>query len=276
MIILKQITNDIMKQILTSIFVCFVAISAMAQTADIEVSYNYKHFHRTGKEQNHQMILLANTMYSKFYNPITEYLDSLESTPEGKDVYNQMKMAAFTSGNIKDIPSRTVPMYVFKHKGGNTEVFDGNVATMFRYTEPYESQTWEICDSPKIILGYDCILASTDYRGRHWTVWFTPDIPVQDGPWKLSGLPGLILEATENSGQHQFTATGINATKKQITPNLGADHYERTNRIEMLKTLRKFEDDPISGLSAAMSGKITVRGNVQVNKSLDFLETDYR
>lgn len=40
MIFLKQITNDIMKQILTSIFVCFVAIAAMAQTADIEVSYN--------------------------------------------------------------------------------------------------------------------------------------------------------------------------------------------------------------------------------------------
>ncbi len=29
MIFLKQITNDIMKQILTSIFVCFVAIAAM-------------------------------------------------------------------------------------------------------------------------------------------------------------------------------------------------------------------------------------------------------
>ena len=68
--------------------------------ADIEVSYNYKHFHRRGSEQNHQMILLANSTSSKFYNPITEYLDSLESTPEGRDTYNQMKMAAFTSGEI--------------------------------------------------------------------------------------------------------------------------------------------------------------------------------
>lgn len=266
-----------MKRIIIPIILCFVAMAAMAQNrADIEVSYNYKHLHRTSKEQNHQMILLANSTYSKFYNPITEYLDSLESTPRGKDVYNQMKMAAITARNIKDVPSRTVPMYVFKHKDSDTEVFDGNVTLMFRYTEPYESQKWEICDSSKNILGYDCIMASTDYHGRHWNVWFTLDIPIQDGPWKLSGLPGLILEATENSGQHQFTATGINATKKQITPNLGADHYERTNRIEMLKTLRKFEDDPISGLSAAMGVKITARGDFQVNKSLDFLETDYR
>ncbi|MDE6142785.1 MAG: GLPGLI family protein [Muribaculaceae bacterium] len=265
-----------MNRLITSIIMCLVAIAAMAQTADIEVSYNYKHFHRTGKEQNHQMILLACPTYSKFYNPITEYLDSLESTPEGMDVYNQMKMAAFTAGNIKDVPSRKVPMYVFKHKNGDTEVFDGNVVLMFQYTEPYESQKWEICDSTKNILGYDCIMACADYRGRHWTAWFAPDIPIQDGPWKLSGLPGLILEATENSGQHQFTATGINATKKQITQNLGSDHYERTNRIDMLKTLRRFEDDPISGLSVAMGRKITVRGDVQINKSLDFLETDYR
>lgn len=254
---------------------CIVTIAAMAQTADIEVSYNYKHFHRRGTEQNHQMILLANTAYSKFYNPITEYLDSLESTPEGKDVYNQMKMAAFTSGNIKDVPSRTVPMYVFKNKNGNTEVFDGNVASMFRYTEPYESQTWEICDSTKNILGYDCIMASTDYHGRHWTVWFTPDIPVQDGPWKLSGLPGLILEAKENSGQHQFTATGINARKKQITPNLGADHYEKTDRISMLKTLRKFEDNPEAALGASLGIEIKVQKQTNNNK-FDFLETDYR
>lgn len=248
----------------------------MAQTADIEVSYNYKHFHRSGTEQNHQMILLANNMESKFYNPITEYLDSLESTPGGKEVYNQMKMAAFTSGRIKDVPSRKVPMYVFKHKDGNTEVFDGNIVLMLRYSEPYEAQTWEIGDSTRNILGYDCIMATADYHGRHWTAWFTPEIPVHDGPWKLSGLPGLILEAEEDSGQHKFTATGINATKKQITPNLGADHYEMTDRISMLKTLRKFENDPISGLSAASGGSITVKGEIEMDKSLDFLETDYR
>lgn len=96
-----NITQE-MNRLITSIIMCCVAIATMAQIADIEVSYNYKHYTRRGTEQNHQMILLANTTYSKFYNPITEYLDSLESTPEGKDVYNQMKMAAFTSGNIKD------------------------------------------------------------------------------------------------------------------------------------------------------------------------------
>jgi hypothetical protein len=52
-----------------------VSIAAMAQgKADIEVSYNYKHYHRTGKEQNDQFLLLANATESKFFSPETEYV----------------------------------------------------------------------------------------------------------------------------------------------------------------------------------------------------------
>lgn len=50
-------------------------------------------------------------------------------------------------------------------------------------------------DNTKQILGYQCIKAETDYRGRHWSVWFSPDIPVDAGPWKLRGLPGFIMQA---------------------------------------------------------------------------------
>ena len=136
---------------------CIVALGTLAQArAEIEVSYDYKHFHRTGKLQNHQMILLANSTESKFYSPETEYVDSLEYTPEGKEIYNQMKMAAFTSGNLKSVPSRRVPMYIFKSKTkGTTEVYDGQSLMMFTFSEPYEVQNWVIGDSAKTILGYE-------------------------------------------------------------------------------------------------------------------------
>ena len=267
-----------MKRILSIITMYLVTLYSIAQEqANIEVSYNYKHFHRTGKEQNHQMILLANAVYSKFYNPETEYVDSLEYTPEGKEIYNQMKMAAFTSGNIKSVPSRKVPMYIFKSRErGETDVYDGINVMMFQYTEPYEMQGWEITDSTKNILGYECTMATCDWRGRSWSVWFAPDIPVQDGPWKLSGLPGLILEATEASGQHAFRATGVQTTARQIVPILNKENYEKADRMTMLKALRKFEDNPETGLSAALGARVTVKGGIIVDKSLDFLETDYR
>jgi GLPGLI family protein len=255
-----------------------VSIAAMAQgKADIEVSYNYKHYHRTDKEQNDQFLLLANATESKFFSPETEYVDSLEYTPEGKEIYNQMKVAAFTSGNPNSIPDRVAPMYILKSRTkGETDVYDGQPLMMFAYTEPFETQNWEIEDSTRTILGYECTMATCEYRGRKWTAWFAADVTIQDGPWKLSGLPGLILEASESMGQHHFTATGIQNSQRVMTPVLGKEHYEKTDRISMLKALRKFEDNPEAGLSAVLGKRITVVGGVDVDKSLDFLETDYR
>ena len=55
----------------------------------------------------------------------------------------------------------------------------------------------------------ECVEATANYRGRTWTAWFAPEIPVQDGPWKLCGLPGLILEAHDANSDYIFEATGL-------------------------------------------------------------------
>ncbi len=267
-----------MRQTILLLFALLASLPSAAQEkADIEMSYTYSYLHRSGKERNKTMILLANAITSKFYNPETEYVDSLENTPEGKEIYDRMKLAAYTSGSMKNVPSRSLPMYIYKFKEkGETEIYDGNATMMFTFKEPYEAQNWEIGDSTQTIAGYECIQATCEYHGRQWTAWFAPEIPVQDGPWKLSGLPGLILLAEENTGQHSFLATGLRTTDRTINPVLGKHNYEKASRMEMLKALRKFEDNPEAGLSAALGVTIKVRGGLKFDGTVDFLETDYR
>lgn len=91
-----------------------------------------------------------------------------------------------------------------------TSYFD---MTDWRYEEDWEKPEWEITDESKDIIGYQCFKATADYRGRRWTAWFTPEIPVQDGPWKLCGLPGLILEAEDNHSEYHFLANGLKQTE---------------------------------------------------------------
>ena len=61
-----------------------VAMSVMAQTEAIEVSYLYRHPEQTMRtaeaDISNQYILLSNGSISKFYSPKTEYIDSIEST----------------------------------------------------------------------------------------------------------------------------------------------------------------------------------------------------
>ena len=54
---------------------------------------------------------------------------------------------------------------------------------------------WQLLDGDSIVCGYPCHKATTIFRGRIWTVWYTLDLPYSDGPWKFCGLPGLVLYA---------------------------------------------------------------------------------
>ncbi len=73
---------------------------------------------------------------------------------------------------------------------------------------------WEVvADSAKTILGYSCQQARTTLYGRQWTAWYAEDIPMSYGPWKLGGLPGLILEAYDETRIYIFTADGLEEAK---------------------------------------------------------------
>ena len=79
----------------------------------------------------------------------------------------------------------------------------------FRIDEPIPEINWKQLPDHKTILGYDCKAAAGLFRGRTYRVWFAPAIAVDGGPWKLGGLPGLILEATTDDGLFTFVAESI-------------------------------------------------------------------
>ena len=228
------------------------------------------------------MILLANADISKFYSPHTEFKDSLDSTAQGRAFDRQMLNAAVDAylknndQSLMDSYAYKTFMYVMKnHADSITTVYDkAGMTGSGRYDEPFSEIRWEICDSSKTILGYECIMATTDYHGRTWTAWFSPEISVHDGPWKLCGLPGLILEASEPSGQHTFTADGIEKSGQPIRPVFGEKKYDRMNRRQMLKDLRNYRNNSNAMVKASIG--LDLGKDAPAQTEYDFLETDYR
>ncbi|WP_130735271.1 GLPGLI family protein [Flavobacterium sp. J27] len=63
---------------------------------------------------------------------------------------------------------------------------------------------WVLKDDIKMINNLSCKKAVCFFKGRNYTVWYCPEIPINSGPWKLNGLPGLIVEAIDDDHEVAF------------------------------------------------------------------------
>lgn len=257
------------------------ATTSSAQNADIMVSYDaYFQSVDNGKtDEKNQYLLLANATESKFYSPITEYVDSLKSTSNGAAQIKNQTNIALSTGKLEALPQKDGSYYIFKSiKDDNMRCYDSAGTELFYYDESPDDYNWEVSDSTKAILGYECIKAICDYHGRKWEAWFTPEIPLNNGPWKLGGLPGLILEASTAGGEYSFIATGLEQTSKPIRHVYNPEKYEKTDRISFLKSKRHYINNPAALINAQLG--VTIPREIRErlfkrDSSFDLIETDY-
>jgi GLPGLI family protein len=104
---------------------------------------------------------------------------------------------------------------------------------------------WQIQKKEKQkILNYTCYKAIGKFRGRNYIAWFAPDIPVEIGPWKFRGLPGLILKVSDTNNFFSFEATQIMLNAKDDFNVMKKLNFEfPTNSIEYLKYEVYFEKE---------------------------------
>lgn len=284
-----------MNRIITLLIFFLIVLLAFAQEkADIIVSYDYTYPTTSDKIQTKSMTLLASPTRSKYFNDLSLWVDSLKSTPDGKAKYMEiLKRSCLTiepdgtmSWDLRKGPSKTVYTYVFTdNEAGSLTIYGKWGEDEGFYTEPTAEMQWEIMgDSTDTVLGYECVLAETDYHGRHWKAWFAPEIPVGFGPWKLRGLPGLILKAVSD-GAFNFVATGLESTDRVMTPIYSPENYERVERKKAQADHEHHVNNAEAIFKAQNGGNATIqyrddKGNIidppVYNAAKHSLEPDYK
>jgi len=68
---------------------------------------------------------------------------------------------------------------------------------------------WQIRRDTATFGGLHCQKAIAHFKGRDYTAWFCPDLPLHVGPWKLNGLPGVIVEAYDAKKEVLFKFDGV-------------------------------------------------------------------
>ena len=142
-----------------------------------------------------------------------------------------------------DLPGLSFYLYRnYPSKGKSTYCHYIHEPRIFYYEEDIPQIDWHLVPGDTTLLGYQCQKATCKFRGRDWTVYYTMDIPISEGPWKLCGLPGLVLYARESLCEYTFSCAGI---EKPENAYIEVDKrlWTKVGQKEMEEQLIKFYDD---------------------------------
>lgn len=250
------------KKIFFCFFVC-VAIQCYSDevidSALLLVEYNVHSLNRLERAGDDVYVLEIGQVRSVFYNQTKKaYSDAEKAFCGEKRTID--KFLNFYSSSSRP-PMNNCGYDIYKNYPTEGLVTTTNVIRKeFFYVceDSVPELDWDLVEGDTVIATYPCLRAECRYRGRTWQAWYAPDIPYSDGPWKLGGLPGLILAA--NDSERHFVFDCVKMEQGNMRPMVFQKrNYEKctTRRLNELKT--EFWQDQI-GFMSAQQGE-AINGN---------------
>lgn len=194
----------------TCLFFLFSTYAGFAQqivdSTKFRASYEYSYI--TNPQQSEYakkdlMYLDIGEKTTKFYSRYNQIRDSvmLEGIQQGLSPYDILEKNRSLKKGVKSV--------VYKLMTDKKIYVTEGLVNNYCYEEKLSIPNWKVSQKKKEISGYHCNEATTNYLGRKWTAFFTNEIPLNHGPWKLWGLPGLIVEAFDEDEYFHFLLQGF-------------------------------------------------------------------
>ena len=209
------------------------------------------------KKLNETMMLKVGPKSSVYYSYARFHADSLIEADKATGASQEV-----ISEHLKQAGGGFINYQVYKnYPAGKTTLLDVIAVSRFRCEEPDERPEWTLLPDTATVLSYLCQKATCKFRGREYEAWYTPEISRSEGPWKLQGLPGLILKATDNRGHYTFVCTGIEKARDGETIQFSGSEYQPITRKELRKVHERFAADPIGYMKDTAPGmQVTITG----------------
>lgn len=218
-----------MKKVL-SLFALIIFAFFYSQNSGYTVLY--KVTYRSQKEKKSEkveyMALEMKDFKSKFYNLDLKKQDSLVAINDSS-ITDDTEMPNLKFTVYKDLSAKqTLVSSIFNQ----TEVVYKEQP--LKYTLDNNSKSFKVEK-------YNVKMAKVDFGGRNWIIEYIPDIPLFDGPYVFSGLPGLVFQAISKDLEYDFKLISItkNSEMKAISIPKG-----NVKKEVYAKKLQEFLKDP--------------------------------
>lgn len=186
------------------------------------------------------MLLFPGKNYSMFLSENYYRSDTIFSKIHNLDQFNQY-------ARDPNKPLSTFRFRIYKnYSEGKITVTNHIPGDSFLYEEKLDIFKFELTGGTDTINQLYCQEAKCFFGGRNWTVWFTPEIPINDGPYKFNGLPGLIVKVEDENRHYVFELENIETlTSKQSIYFIEKDYIKSTKK-QFFKAKDAFRNDIVS------------------------------
>lgn len=243
-----------LKNLLGFLFLVFTwsSVSSQEQEAPlVRVHYEFYHINDTlnpDKPHEEEMVLYLgrqNTLYGSY-----------ASQRMMQQVLNQVNDPGF-DGNLtirSNGKNRPQSYYIHLPTQYIQQIYQ-HLNQHYLLEETYPEIAWTILPDLKNLAGYSVQKANGHFAGREYTAWFTTELPFQGAPWKLQGLPGLVLEAETKDGEVKFSFAGLE-TDIQEKALIGIPENAIPTTPQLLqRLLNAYQKNPQAAMSAAASSR---------------------
>lgn len=208
-------------------------------TCRLLVTYDFDYVVDTAtmRKYNDRTLLEIGTRANRYYSLYADMSDSLDYNYFIDIPPTDIKRLEGGVNTRNILPANSYPWYcdVYTYPQKSERIISTRFDdTDYIYKESLEPLDWQITATADSILGYACHKATAVFRGRTWEVWFSPELPYSFGPWKLNGLPGLILKVTDTDNLFVWTAIGLEAPRHKMIYDYADKALAGLNRHEFI------------------------------------------
>ena len=183
----------------------------------------------------------------------------LDINPDETKYYDNtfLEKDSINKANHSELTNWTSQIPVTRKKNSNKNINYTFIDDQL-YSYPTEDLIqWKLSDKTKKYLHFNLQQATTNFGGRKWTAWFTKEIPLSEGPYKFTGLPGLIVLLEDDRNQYSFSLIKSKKLEKTYdTSNFLEVRYGNkllpiSEKIYLKKSL-EYYNDPLQEIRAEM------------------------
>lgn len=189
-----------------TIFILTLLLGIFMNAQNQRFIYEYRFVKDSTKKHNAEsaiMYLDVAKKGSKFYNRNNFVADSITN--------ERVKSGNF---DLKDIKVKE-PKYTIEKNYPDYKVLYFNIMDAVEYKVSDDRKiNWQILPDKEKIGELNAQKAVGEFAGRKWIAWFVSEIPIQDGPYKFHGLPGLIIKIEDTTSSHIFILKAIKKLKE--------------------------------------------------------------